>query len=90
MSNIDYLNLSTDLRRISVWLVTGRVSLAEQFLAKIMVNFGKEETVFGKKTLRIWLERIVNHAQYGWKSAEDALTLSILLKNRFTTNGLEA
>lgn len=83
MSNLDYLNLSTDLRRISLWIQEGRVGLAEPFIQKSLLIFGKDRKIVGKKEIGDWLYRIAEFEKRGWKSAEDALTLSILLKNRF-------
>lgn len=84
MSNLDYLNLSTDLRRISLWIQEGRVGLAEPFIKSIMDKFGKDGRVMGKKRIGEWLGRVAAYKERGWRSAEDALTLSVMLKNRFT------
>ncbi len=83
MSNLEYLNLSTDLRRISVWLVEKRVKLAEPFIKKSLEAFGKNQKIVGKKKVGEWLRGIAAFRLRGWKSAEDALTLSVMLKNRF-------
>lgn len=84
MSNLDYLNLSTDLRRISVWIQEERISLAEPFIKICLRKFGGDRKIVGKKAVSEWLRRISAYKVRGWKSAEDALTLSVLLKNRFS------
>lgn len=83
MSNLDYLNLSTDLRRISLWIQEGRVGLAEPFIEKSLLTFGKDRKIIGKKKIGEWLKRVADYKTRDWKSAEDALTLSVMLKNRF-------
>lgn len=83
MSNLDYLNLSTDLRRISLWIQEGRIGLAEPFIKGSLFKFGKDGEMVGNKKIGEWLHRIAEFEKRGWKSAEDALTLSVMLKNRF-------
>ena len=83
MSNLDYLNFSTDLRRIASWLVDSDESLADKFIKINKMKFGKDRSVVGKRAIFEWLSRIEAYGVRGWKSAEDALTLSVLLKNRF-------
>jgi len=84
MSNLDYLNFSTDMRRVALWLSDGDDSLAEKFITINKGKFGNVTRRFGKKGLDEWLRRIGDYKVRGWKSAEDALTLSVLLKNRFS------
>ncbi|HLE49925.1 MAG TPA: hypothetical protein VI791_02195 [Patescibacteria group bacterium] len=82
MSNLDYLNLSTDLRRIAVWLQDGDSALARKFIEIDKKKFGDDKREIGKKKISTWLDRV---GVLGEKSAEDALTLSILLKHRFSS-----
>ncbi len=84
MSNLDYLNFSTDMKRVALWLSDGDESLAEKFITINKRKFGNDTRMFGKKMVNEWLGRIGAYKKRGWKSAEDALTLSILLKNRFS------
>lgn len=84
MSNLDYLNLSVDMRRIAWWLQKGNIVLADDFLGLTKKKFGDDEKLIEGRKLSEWMKRIADYENRGWKSAEDALTLSILLKNRFT------
>ncbi len=84
MSNLDYLNFSTDMRRVAWWLSDDDESLAEKFITINKKKFGNDTTKFGRKGVDEWLRRIGDYKARGWKSAEDALTLSVLLKNRFS------
>ncbi len=83
MSNLDYLNFSTDLKRIALWLVDGDELLAKKFIEINQKRFGGDIEEVGKIKINEWLKRISSYEDRGWKSAEDALTLSVLLKNRF-------
>lgn len=83
MSALDYLNLSTDLRRIALWMVDGDEVLAKKFIEMNRRKFREDESKIGKKRISVWMKRIGDFQKMDWKSAEDALTLSILLKNRF-------
>ncbi len=83
MSNLDYLNLSTDLRRIALWLQTGNETLAEKFIQISLGKFGNDKEEICGRMVGNWLRRVAAHKSRGWKSAEDALTLSVVLKNRF-------
>ena len=84
MSDLDYLNFSTDMRRVAWWLSDGDESLAEKFITINMRKFGNDTRRFGRKGVDEWLRRIGDYRERGWKAAEDALTLSVLLKNRFS------
>ena len=84
MNNLDYLNLSADMRRIAWWLQKGNTTQADDFLKLIEAKFGDDEKLIEDKSISLWVKRIADHKKRGWKSAEDALTLSILLKHRFT------
>lgn len=84
MSNLDYLNFSTDLRRIALWLSDGDETLAKKFIEINNTKFGQDTRIFGKRKMSEWLERISQYEKRGWKSAEDALTLSVLIKDRFS------
>lgn len=82
MSPLDYLNLSTDLRRIAVWLQDGREKLAKPFIQSNLTKFARDERKVAGRKLNLWLKQVSLYHQRGWKSAEDALTLSVILKNR--------
>ena len=84
MSQLDYLNLSVDMRRIASWLSKGNVVLAEDFLKLIKTKFGNDKQEVEGRKLSEWIKGVQAYKSRGWKSAEDALTLSILLKNRFS------
>ncbi|OGD70439.1 hypothetical protein A3A84_03735 [Candidatus Collierbacteria bacterium RIFCSPLOWO2_01_FULL_50_23] len=84
MSDLDYLNFSTDLKRIALWLADGNEPLADKFIEINKRKFENDNRVVGKKKVGEWLRRVSEYKARGWKSAEDALTLSVLLKNRFT------
>ncbi len=84
MSNKDYLNLSADMRRIAWWLQKGNLVLADDFLKLTLSKFGNDEKLVEGKSLSEWLRRVADYKKRGWKSAEDALTLSILLKHRYS------
>ena len=84
MSNKDYLNLSADMTRIAVWLHKGNTSLADDFLKLTKTKFGGDEKIIEGKRLSVWMKRVLEYKRRGWKSAEDALMLSVLLKNRFS------
>ena len=81
MSNLDYLNFSTDLRRIAIWLQDGDIGLAKKFIGLNKKKFGSDDREIGKKKISTWLDRV---GVMGERSAEDALTLSILLKHRYS------
>ncbi len=83
MSALDYLNLSTDLRRIALWIVDGDGVLAKKFIEMNKKKFQGDESEIGKRKISAWMMRIGDSQKRDWKSAEDALTLSVLLKNRF-------
>ena len=83
MSDLDYLNFSTDLKRIALWLADGDEPLAEKFIEINKRKFGEDTNELGRRKISEWLNRISAFRERGWKSAEDALTLSILVKNRF-------
>jgi len=84
MRALDYLNLSTDLRRISLWLVDGDEVLANKFIEINRKKFEGDESEVGKRKISAWMKMIGDSQKRDWRSAEDALTLSILLKNRFS------
>lgn len=84
MSNLDYLNLSVDMRRVAWWLQKGNTVLVDDFLVLTKKKFGDDERLVEGRKLSEWMKRIEDYKSRGWKSAEDALTLSILLKNRFS------
>lgn len=84
MSARDYLNLSVDMRRIAWWLQNGSTTLADDFIKLTRDKFGSDESLVEGRKLSEWITRVENHRVRGWKSAEDALTLSVLLKNRFS------
>lgn len=88
MNKRDYLNLSTDMRRIAWWLQKGDKVLADEFIAINKGKFGKDEKVIEGRKLSEWIKRIAEYEKRGWKAAEDALTLSVILKNRFSPAGL--
>ncbi|MBI2326386.1 hypothetical protein HYU91_03295 [Candidatus Collierbacteria bacterium] len=77
------LNLSTDLRRIALWMVDGDEDLAKKFVEINKKKFQRDGSKIGKKKISVWMKRIGDSQKRDWKSAEDALTLSVLLKNRF-------
>jgi len=61
MSNLDYLNLSTDLRRIAVWLQDGDSALARKFieidkknLEMISEKLAKRKSRLGLIGLEFW------------------------------------
>lgn len=83
MSALDYLNLSTDLRRIALWMVDGDEILSNKFIEINKKKFQGDMTEVGKRKISVWIRRIGDFQKMNWRSAEDALTLSILLKNRF-------
>lgn len=83
MTNNDYRNLSADMRRIAWWLQKGNTVLADDFLKLTVAKFGNDESRIEGRSLAEWLKRVADYKRRGWKSAEDALTLSILLKHRF-------
>ncbi len=83
MSNKDYLNLSSDLRRIASWLQKGNTVLADDFIALSLKKFGDDDKKVENIKLSRWLTRVAEYKTRDWRSAEDALTLSVLLKNRF-------
>ncbi len=85
MSNLDYLNFSTDLRRIAMWLQDGDEALAKKFIEINKKKFGADNREIGKRKISTWVYRVGDYAIRGDKSAEDALTLSILLKHRFSS-----
>lgn len=85
MNNLDYLNLSADMRRIAWWLQKGNTVLADDFLKLTVVKFGDDKSKIEGRSLAEWLKGVADYKKRGWKSAEDALTLSVLLKNRFST-----
>lgn len=79
MNNLDYLNLSTDLRRISQWLMEKQDDMVEIFMPKLMKKFGSDEKIKGKKTVKRWLEEIRDYKGGRERAAERALTLSAIL-----------
>ncbi len=83
MNQRDYLNLSVDMRRIALWLSKGNEVLVEDFLKLIKTKFGNDRREVEGRKLCDWIKRINDYKSRGWKSAEDALTLSVMLKNRF-------
>lgn len=84
MINKDYLNLSADLRRIAWWLQNENTELADDFIALSLKKFGNDDKKVENIKLSRWLQRVAEYKTRNWKSAEDALTLSVLLKNRFS------
>lgn len=88
MSDLDYLNLSTDLRRIALWLQEGRLGLADKFIAANLRRFSGDKEQVGKRKIGEWLMGVGEYKKARLKAAEDALTLSVLLKNRFSPVGL--
>lgn len=85
MSNKDYLNLSVDMRRIATWLQKGNTILADDFIALTVQKFGGDNRKIENIELSEWLRRVADYKRRDWRAAEDALTLSILLKNRFSS-----
>jgi hypothetical protein len=66
-----------------LWLVYNYELFSHKFIEINKKKFGGSKEKFGKKKIDEWLGRISGYKERGWKSAEDALTLSVLLKNRF-------
>lgn len=79
MSKMDYLNLSTDLRRISLWIVREQDDMVAIFMPRLLAKFGDDARVEGKKPVSEWFKRIKNYKKNRLKAAELALTLSSIL-----------
>lgn len=79
MSREDYLNLSTDLRRISQWLTEGQDDMVEIFMPRLLIKFKNDDNVVGKKAVGKWLDEINNYRRHRGEAAERALTLSSIL-----------
>ncbi len=81
--NLDLLNLSTDLRRISYWLYQDRVELAKQFLKQAKKTYQNINPKIGCYK-NIWkeIEEISNLKGGLLRASERALTASLILKHR--------
>lgn len=77
MSDKDKLNWSVDLRRISWWLQTGNVTLAQQFIRRGKKLYSEGDMV-GGKLWSWWFSEIEKEDTL--KAAERALTWSLLLR----------
>lgn len=77
MSEKDKLNWSADLRRISWWLQSGNVSLAEKFIQRGKKLYPKGKKLGGKDWN--WWQKEISTSET-LKAAERALTWSVLLK----------
>ena len=55
MSNLDYLNLSTDLRRIAIWLQDGDEALAKKFIEIDKKNLEMISEKLAKRKYRLGL-----------------------------------
>jgi len=79
MTKLDYLNLSTDLRRISLWLMEGQDDMVAIFMPRILAKFGRDRAIRGKKAVADWLGEIGRYKEERHKAAEKSLTLSSIL-----------
>lgn len=79
MNKTDYLNLSTDLRRISQWIVEDQDDMVEIFMPRILARFGDDKRVEGKMSIGGWLGEIKKYKTEKKRAAECALTLSSIL-----------
>ncbi|MBI3283101.1 hypothetical protein HYZ70_03440 [Candidatus Curtissbacteria bacterium] len=79
MNRLDYLNLSTDLRRISQWLMDGQDDMVVIFMPRIRAKFGNDKLVVGKRSISKWLGEVERFQNERKRAAEMALTLSSIL-----------
>lgn len=79
MSETERLNISADLRRVSWWLQTGNLRLAQRFIDRFKTDT-RIKTYFGNKSFSDWIKNISDKTKDIKKRSESALTLSLLMK----------
>lgn len=75
----DRLNLSVDLRRICIWILRGNDELVDSMLEKDMKMAKNLEVKIGRETIQSWLMMIKDRVGGRERTAERALTASVIL-----------
>jgi hypothetical protein len=78
---MNYLTLSADMRRVAWWLQMGNRGLADRFIDSNWQNFGEDKKMVGRKDLSLWLDLIKRRDGGEMRTAERALTLSLILRH---------
>ena len=75
----DKIDLATDLRRISMWMIKKNDLLVDQFLKRDLAMYGDMNVKIGKTKIGEWLQLILDRANGREKAAERALTAAVIL-----------
>ncbi len=73
------MDLATDLRRVSLWIVRGSDELANKILEDDLERYEDLKIKIGKVSIGEWLRMILDRVGGKDKSAERALTASVIL-----------
>ena len=73
------MNLATDLRRVCLWIFKGSDDLADKTLEKNIKMYQNLNLRIGKVMIDDWLKMIIKRVGGREKSAERALTASVIL-----------
>lgn len=82
--NNQIARLSTDLRRVSYFILDDEINLARKFIEKNLSHLDNIEISIGKHTLVETLKLIKNLEGGKEKAAERAMTASIILTGRLS------
>jgi hypothetical protein len=75
----DKMDLATDLRRISMWMIKKNDLLVDQFINRDIKMYGRMNFKIGTIKIVEWLQLILDRANGREKAAERALTAAVIL-----------
>lgn len=75
----DKIDLATDLRRISMWMIKKNDLLVDQFINRDIKMYGRMNFKIGTIKIVEWLQLILDRANGREKAAERALTAAVIL-----------
>ncbi len=73
------MDLATDLRRISMWMIKKNDLLVDQFINRDIKMYGRMNFKIGTIKIVEWLQLILDRANGREKAAERALTAAVIL-----------
>ena len=76
----DKMNLSTDLRRVSLWILSKSDELANNVLKRDIDMYKNLDIKIGRVSIDNWLKIILDRVDGREKAAERALTAAVILK----------
>lgn len=78
----EYQKLSSDLSRITEFLISGNQSMAQKFSDRVVNLYANLPGYIGQEKLSDYLQKIANLEGGSKKTAERAMTASTILANK--------